>query len=93
MGKVQYYRIVVDCWRMFVNTCPRQCRARQTGKSWNGQASKGLKLSTGSTTKFVKALILSAFLDEIERVQEKGRDKRMNKKMFAVHARHKVNRQ
>ncbi len=68
MGKVQYYRIVVDCWRMFCKYLPQAMSGRADWEELNGQASKVGKQY--GETKFVKALIF-AFLDEIERIQEK----------------------
>ncbi|MEY8428447.1 hypothetical protein AALA00_12160 [Lachnospiraceae bacterium 46-15] len=67
MGKMQYYRVVVDCWRMFHKYLLPAMSGRVDWEALNAQA---LKIGRQyGESKFVKALIF-AFLDEIERVQK-----------------------
>lgn len=66
-GKMQYYRIVVDCWRMFLKHLYPAMSGSVDWKALNADA-----LAVGrryGEVKLVKALIF-AFLDEIERVEK-----------------------
>lgn len=67
MGKTQYYRIVVDCWRMFQKYL---ISAMSGSVDWEGlhRDAFGIGRRYGES-KFVKALLF-AFLDEIERVEK-----------------------
>lgn len=67
IGKPQYYRAVVDCWRMFL----KYLTPAMSGKvDWEALCKETLKVGRRhGESKFVKALIF-AFVDEIERVEE-----------------------
>lgn len=66
-GKTQYYRMLVDCWRMFL----KHLIPAMSGKvDWEELNNNALEIGRRyGESKFVKALIF-AFLDEIERVEK-----------------------
>lgn len=67
IGKTQYYRIVVDCWRMFQKYL---IPAMSGSVDWKELHRDALEAGRRyGESEFVKALIF-AFLDEIERVEK-----------------------
>lgn len=67
MGKPQYYRMIVDCWRMFL----KHLYPAMSGQvNWEILHKDALAVGRRyGEVKLIKALIF-AFLDEIERVEK-----------------------
>ncbi len=68
-GKTQYYRMLVDCWRMFL----KHLIPAMSGKvDWEELHNNALRIGRRyGESKFVKALIF-VFLDEIEEIEKRN---------------------